>query len=64
MHMHNEVAYNGKVEGDVLSPVRMPLLIGSETLGLAYAYGLSLLCIELMASAASRYDISRLGWKL
>ena len=63
MHMTaNDVAYNGKVEGDVIV-TRADAVINWIRKHSVWPMPMGLACcaIELMASAASRYDISRFG---
>jgi NADH-quinone oxidoreductase subunit B len=66
MHMTaNDVAYNGKVEGDVIV-TRADAVINWIRQHSVWPMPMGLACcaIELMASAASRYDISRFGMEV
>ena len=61
----NEVAYNGKVEGDVIV-TKADAVINWIRKHSVWPMPMGLACcaIELMASAASRYDISRFGMEV
>ena len=61
----NDVAYNGKVEGDVIV-TRADAVINWIRKHSVWPMPMGLACcaIELMASAASRYDISRFGMEV
>ncbi len=61
----DEVAYNGKVEGDVIVTKADAVInwIRSHSVW-PMPMGLACCAIELMASAASRYDISRFGMEV
>ena len=63
--MPNEVGYNGKVEGDVIVTKADAVInwIRSHSVW-PMPMGLACCAIELMASAASRYDISRFGMEV
>ena len=66
MHMTaNDIAYNGKVEGDVVV-TRADAVINWIRKHSVWPMPMGLACcaIELMASAASRYDISRFGMEV
>ena len=61
----NEVAYNGKVEGDVIV-TKADAVINWIRKHSVWPMPMGLACcaIELMAAAASRYDISRFGMEV
>ena len=61
----DEVAYNGKVEGDVIV-TKADAVINWIRKHSVWPMPMGLACcaIELMASAASRYDISRFGMEV
>tara|TARA_A100001015_G_C15042514_1_gene740742 strand:- start:846 stop:1370 length:525 start_codon:yes stop_codon:yes gene_type:complete len=61
----NEVSYNGKVEGDVIV-TKADAVINWIRKHSVWPMPMGLACcaIELMASAASRYDISRFGMEV
>ena len=61
----SDVAYNGKVEGDVIV-TRADSVINWIRQHSVWPMPMGLACcaIELMASAASRYDISRFGMEV
>ena len=61
----NEVAYNGKVEGDVIV-TKADAVINWIRKHAVWPMPMGLACcaIELMAAAASRYDISRFGMEV
>ena len=61
----NEVAYNGKVEGDVIV-TKADAVVNWIRKHSVWPMPMGLACcaIELMASAASRYDISRFGMEV
>ena len=61
----NEVAYNGKVEGDVIV-TKADAVINWIRKHSVWPLPMGLACcaIELMAAAASRYDISRFGMEV
>ena len=61
----NEVAYNGKAEGDVIV-TKADAVINWIRKHSVWPMPMGLACcaIELMASAASRYDISRFGMEV
>lgn len=66
MHMTpSDVAYNGKVEGDVIVTKADSVInwIRKHSVW-PMPMGLACCAIELMASAASRYDISRFGMEV
>jgi NADH-quinone oxidoreductase subunit B len=66
MHMTtSDVAYNGKVEGDVVVTQADAVInwIRQHSVW-PMPMGLACCAIELMASAASRYDISRFGMEV
>ena len=61
----NEVAYNGKVEGDVIVTKADAVINWIRKHSVSpVPMGLACCAIELMASAASRYDISRFGMEV
>ena len=61
----NELAYNGKIEGDVVV-TKADAVINWIRKHSVWPMPMGLACcaIELMASAASRYDISRFGMEV
>ena len=61
----NEIAYNGKVEGDVIV-TKADAVINWIRKHSVWPMPMGLACcaIELMAAAASRYDISRFGMEV
>lgn len=61
----NDVAYNGKVEGDVIV-TKADAVINWIRKHSVWPMPMGLACcaIELMAAAASRYDISRFGMEV
>ena len=61
----NEVGYNGKVEGEVIV-TKADAVINWIRKHSVWPMPMGLACcaIELMASAASRYDISRFGMEV
>ena len=61
----NEVAYNGKIEGDVIV-TKADAVINWIRKHSVWPMPMGLACcaIELMAAAASRYDISRFGMEV
>jgi len=62
MHTHTEVGYNSKVEGDVVV-TRVDAAINWFRKNSLWPMPMGLACcaIELMATGASRFDISRFG---
>jgi len=63
--LNNEIGYNGKVEGEVIV-TRADAVINWIRKHSVWPMPMGLACcaIELMASAASRYDISRFGMEV
>ena len=62
MQAHTEIGYNSKIEGDVIHTRRDAALNWFRKNSLwPMPMGLACCAIELMASGASRFDISRFG---